>query len=692
MKTQLLPLVKVVKEEEERVSKNRQEVNTKTLVPLRVARRLQSPELCRRTLVPHFPPSISPIFINMPSPEISKRVLDAKLEACRFAFLKLNAVKTTKMKSYKQLRTLLMLKEISRRGADRDFLKDQENSVTRILCSVLKQVVSNADRSLKSLRGFHYETLDEQEKQHVNRMISSVQGMCSRKYEPDSVDHQLDDMTEPMEMEIYLGNGDDSFSDIVLEPISWPLESQLTPEWVESLTGLLNQFTWKNLAASEFPSTLPYSVATSLVDCAAQILDKEPNCVRISCCGESSRVVVVGDLHGQFHDLLKIFDQSGRPSESQWFVFNGNYIGRGGSWSLEVFLVLLAWKILMPERVFLLRGSSETRVSAEELGFLKETCDRYGDQGLVLYSKCIDCFRTLPLASVVADSVYTTHGGLFQSSSEVDEDSAPLLLGSLEELEKVERRQVGENVTLDHVLWSCPWMADGLSESNYKGLLWGADCTESFLKQSNLKVIIRSHEGPDARSDREDMGNMLCGYSVDHEVESGKLYTIFSASNLSQGSRSYENEGSYAVLEPPSFTEPKFVSYTVENVPRSLHQNIGVGSSAQQEIMWENRTCHGFASVGISNPPSWTVSLPSEPSQILQLQEPPQVFEGLPLPDTIEEPHKSNYDYLFRLISALKQEVQIRVKICKSLFSFLMDHLTKTKATLEVISQMSSSL
>ncbi|XP_009125265.1 serine/threonine-protein phosphatase 7 inactive homolog [Brassica rapa] len=624
----------------------------------------------------------------MRSPEISKRVLDAKLEACRFAFLKLNAVKTTKMKSYKQLRTLLMLKEISRRGADRDFLKDQENSVTRILCSVLKQVVSNADRSLKSLRGFHYETLDEQEKQHVNRMISSVQGMCSRKYESETIDHHLDDMTEPMEMEIYLGNGDDSFSDIVLEPISWPLESQLTPEWVESLTGLLNQFTWKNSVPSEFPSTLPFSVAASLVDCAAQILDKEANCVRISCCGESSRVVVVGDLHGQFHDLLKIFDQSGRPSESQWFVFNGNYIGRGGSWSLELFLVLLAWKILMPERVCLLRGSSETRVSAEELGFLKETCDRYGEHGPVLYTKCIDCFRTLPLASVVADSVYTTHGGLFQSSSEVDEDSASLLLGSLEELEKVERREVGENVTLDHVLWSCPWMADGLSESNYKGLLWGADCTESFLKQSNLKVIIRSHEGPDARSDREDMGNMLCGYSVDHEVESGKLYTIFSASNLSQGSRSYENEGSYAVLEPPSFTEPKFVSYTVENVPRSLHQNIGVGSSAQQEIMWENRTCHGFASVGISNPPSWTVSLPSEPSQILQLQEPPQVFEGLPLPDTIEEPHKSNYDYLFRLISALKQEVQIRDTREKE----LMDHLTKTKATLEVISQMSSSL
>lgn len=148
----------------------------------------------------------------------------------------------------------------------------------------------------------------------------------------------------------------------------------------------------------------------------------------------------------------------------------------------------------MPENVFLLRGSSETKVSAEELDFLKETCERYGEHGPVLYNKCIDCFKTLPLASVISNSVYTTHGGLFQSSRRVQEDSEnpSLLLGSLEELDEIERRQVGENddenVTLNHVLWSCPWMADGLSESNYKGLLWGADCTENFLKQSNLKV------------------------------------------------------------------------------------------------------------------------------------------------------------------------------------------------------------
>lgn len=52
--------------------------------------------------------------------------------------------------------------------------------------------------------------------------------------------------------------------------------------------------------------------------------------------------------------------------------------------------------------------------------------------------------------------------------------------------------------------------------------------------------------------------------------------------------------------------------------------------------MWENRTGDGFASMGISNPPSWTVPLSSDPSQSLQLREPSHVFEGLPLPNTIE--------------------------------------------------------
>lgn len=80
---------------------------------------------------------------------------------------------------------------------------------------------------------------------------------------------------------------------------------------------------------------------------ASKILHKEPNCVVIdqdSGLNSDSRVVVVGDVHGQLHDVLFLLRDAGFPSDDRFFVFNGDYVDRG-AWGLEVFLLLLAWKV-----------------------------------------------------------------------------------------------------------------------------------------------------------------------------------------------------------------------------------------------------------------------------------------------------------------------------------------------------------
>ena len=87
-------------------------------------------------------------------------------------------------------------------------------------------------------------------------------------------------------------------------------------------------------------------VVEKLIDVASSVLSKEPNCVEVNCHREDSRVVVVGDVEGHFHDLLNIFALAGFPSDNQFYVFNGNYVDRG-AWGLEVFLVLLAWKVVI---------------------------------------------------------------------------------------------------------------------------------------------------------------------------------------------------------------------------------------------------------------------------------------------------------------------------------------------------------
>jgi len=58
------------------------------------------------------------------------------------------------------------------------------------------------------------------------------------------------------------------------------------------------------------------------------------------------------------------------------------------------------------------------------------------------------------------------------------------------------------------------------NEARGIGMVFGPDITEQFLRDNDLGLIIRSHEGPDAREDREGMGNMLEGYTIDHVTQS----------------------------------------------------------------------------------------------------------------------------------------------------------------------------
>ncbi|KAK3410609.1 hypothetical protein EUGRSUZ_J02567 [Eucalyptus grandis] len=296
--------------------------------------------------------------------------------------------------------------------------------------------------------------------------------------------------------------------------ISWPADGSLTLSWV---LDLMSKFDWasRNLPPTDFPTVLPVEVFDRLVLTASKILHKEPNLVRVDLdadddSGKDCRVVVVGDVHGQLHDVLHLLNSAGFPSENRFFVFNGDYVDRG-AWGLETFLLLLAWKVFMPERVFLLRGNHESKYCTSVYGFEQEVLTKYGDRGKHVYRKCLGCFEGLPLASLIAGRVYTAHGGLFRSKPVTpskrskgkknrrinsNPEVSSLSLGSLEELSKARRSVLdppweGLNLIPGDVLWSDPSMTPGLSPNTERGigLLWGPDRTEEFLKRYQLKDL-----------------------------------------------------------------------------------------------------------------------------------------------------------------------------------------------------------
>jgi serine/threonine-protein phosphatase 2A catalytic subunit len=100
---------------------------------------------------------------------------------------------------------------------------------------------------------------------------------------------------------------------------------------------------------------------------AREVLENDENCVQVS-----APVIVVGDIHGQFYDLLELFKVCGAPPLNNFLVL-GDYVDRGRH-SVETICLLLALKVKHPLRMTLLRGNHETRAITKVPCLLLQRC------------------------------------------------------------------------------------------------------------------------------------------------------------------------------------------------------------------------------------------------------------------------------------------------------------------------------
>lgn len=188
---------------------------------------------------------------------------------------------------------------------------------------------------------------------------------------------------------------------------------------------------------------------------------------------------IVGDTHGQYRDLIRLFEMGGFPPSSN-YLFLGDYVDRGKQ-SLETMLLLLCYKIKYPENFFLLRGNHECANVTKVYGFFDE-CKRRASAKL--WKTFVDVFNTLPIAALVANKIFCVHGGLSPT------------LQSLGEIRNLTRpTDVPDYGWLSDLLWSDPSETTIDWEENERGVSYcfGKKVVNEFLARFDLDLVCRAH-------------------------------------------------------------------------------------------------------------------------------------------------------------------------------------------------------
>ena len=231
---------------------------------------------------------------------------------------------------------------------------------------------------------------------------------------------------------------------------------------------------------------LPHFSIQSLICLCNKVQDmlsSEPTMLNLN--SNDSSIIIVGDLHGHFLDLLRVIQKNGSP-ENQRYLFLGDLVDRG-EFSLETITLIFAMKVLFPQNIYIIRGNHEFLDVFEGFGFGQEIATTYFEENpKSLITAFARVFSMLPIACLIDNKYFCVHGGIGSNIS------------SILQINLIKRpiSTVESNEAVAELLWSDPseTIPFFMPSNRGTGFFYGPKAIEAFLKTNKIQHIIRAHQ------------------------------------------------------------------------------------------------------------------------------------------------------------------------------------------------------
>ncbi|CAI5441377.1 unnamed protein product [Caenorhabditis angaria] len=212
-----------------------------------------------------------------------------------------------------------------------------------------------------------------------------------------------------------------------------------------------------------------------VIQICSQVVLEQPTMIEVQ-----APMAVCGDIHGQYVDLLRIFNRCRFPPDRN-YLFLGDYVDRGRQ-QIETICLLMAYKIRYRNTFFILRGNHECASINRTYGFYDECKRRYS---ISLYNSFQDLFNGLPLCALIGGRIFCMHGGLSPS------------LENWSQISAIKRPfdPPNKSIAMD-LLWADPENGFNGWGKNTRGVsfVFGADVVNDFCDRMNIDLVARGHQ------------------------------------------------------------------------------------------------------------------------------------------------------------------------------------------------------